>query len=115
MKTFCYESNGKWYRECYFDVSRYENGERYLGICGYVDGEPKMSHILDATIEATQNLKENQVVINNEENTNLISFLLDEGIVTGISNRVEVNGTNYPVVNLDLGKLEEYSEKSLAA
>lgn len=111
MKTFCYESNGNRYRECYFDMSEYKNGERCLAIYGYADENNNISYISDATIEVSKNLKENQVAIDNETNTNLISFLLDEGIVTGISKREEVNGVQYPVVDLDLKKLNEYSYK----
>lgn len=109
MKTFNYESNGKWYRECYFEIGEYENGERYLALSGYAKNENQVSHISDVTIEVPEKLKKNQVAIDNETNTNLISFLLDLGIVKGISKRVTSNSKSFPIVDLDLEKLYEYS------
>ncbi len=109
MKTFCYESNGEWYRECYFDIGEYENGERYLALNGYAKNENQVSHISDVTIEVSEKLKKNQVAIDNATNTNLISFLLDLGIVKGISKRVISNSKSFPIVELDLEKLYEYS------
>lgn len=109
MKTFCYESNGEWYRECYFDIGQYENGDRYLALNGYAKNENQVSHISDVTIEVPEKLKKNQVAIDNETNTNLISFLLDLGIVKGISKRVTSNSKSFPIVDLDLEKLYEYS------
>ena len=56
-----------------------------------------------------EKLKENQVVIDTYANSNLISFLLDLGIVTGITKKVIVKFLQLPVVDLDLEKLYEYS------
>ena len=54
-------------------------------------------------------MEENQVVIDNYANSNLISFLLDLGIVKNIPKKVKVKFLRLPVVELDLEKLYEYS------
>ena len=50
----------------------------------------------------------NQVVIDNDANTNIISFLLELGIVKRIVKRIAVKFLLLPVVELDLEKLKEY-------
>lgn len=109
MKTFNYESRNVWYRNCYFDIGKYKNGKMKLDIYGYVENDKNISHISNATVEVIGNLNENQVVIDNENNTNLISFLLDLGIIKGIYKRISTGANKLPVVDLDLEKLYEYS------
>lgn len=108
MKTFNYESNGLKYRGCFFDMSEYETGKPCLVIYGYIEDDTKISHISNITINVEESLKSNQVVIDNYANSNLISFLLDLGIVKSIVSRIAVNLVVYPVVELDLEKLREY-------
>lgn len=111
MKTFNYESNCVRYKGCYFDVGEYKNGNVSLSIYGYVEDDENISHISNATVNVEEVLKENQVVIDTYNNTNLISFLLDLGIVTGIIRRTTVKSLNLPVAQLNLEKLYEYSYK----
>jgi len=109
LKTFNYESNCVRYRDCFFDIGEYEKGKMSLGIYGYVEDNKDISFISNVTVNVEENLKENQVVIDNYANTNLISFLLDLGIVKGIPRKVAVKFLILPVVDLDLEKLYEYS------
>lgn len=109
MKTFNYESNCVKYNNCFFDVGEYENGRISLTIYGYVQNDKNLSHISNATVNVEEKLEENQVVIDNYANTNLISFLLDLGIVKSIPKRVNVKFLKLPVVELDMKKLYEYS------
>lgn len=108
MKTFNYESNGLRYRKCFFDMSEYEAGKVCLAIYGYVENDTEVSHISNITINVEENLTSNQVVIDNYANSNLISFLLDLGIVKKIVSRIAVKLIAYPVVELDLERLKEY-------
>lgn len=109
MKTFNYESNCVKYKDCFFDVGEYEKGKLSLAIYGYVEDDKDISHISNATVDVKEKLEENQVVIDTYNNTNLISFLLDLGIVKNICKRVVVKSLMLPVVKLDLEKLYEYS------
>ena len=109
MKTFNYESNCVKYNNCFFDVGKYEKGKLSLAIYGYVENDKDISYISNVTVNVEEKLKENQVVIDSYANSNLISFLLDLGIVTGITKKVIVKFLQLPVVDLDLEKLYEYS------
>lgn len=109
MKTFNYESNCVKYRDCFFDVGEYEKGKMSLSIYGYVENDNNISHISNATVNVEEKLKENEVVIDNYANTNLISFLLDLGIVKSVPKKIVVKFLTLPVVELDLEKLYEYS------
>ena len=107
MKTFNYESNCVKYKDCFFDVGEYKNGKLSLDIYGYVEDDSEISHISNATVNVEEKLEQNQVVIDNYTNSNLISFLMDLGIVKGIPKKV--NSISLPVVELDLDKMYEYS------
>lgn len=109
MKTFNYESNCVKYKNCFFDVGEYEKDKLSLSIYGYVENEKNLSHISNVTVNVEEKLEENQVVIDNYANSNLISFLLDLGIVKNIPKKVTVKFLRLPVVELDLEKLYEYS------
>lgn len=109
MKTFNYESNCVRYRNCFFDVGEYEKDKISLAIYGYVENDKDISHISNVTVNVEEKLEKNQVVIDNYANTNLISFLLDLGIVKSVPKRVTVKFLRLPVVELDLEKLYEYS------
>ncbi len=109
MKTFNYESNCVRYRDCFFDIGEYGKGKLSLSIYGYVENDKNISHISNVTVNVEEKLEENQVVIDNYANTNLISFLLDLGIVKSIPKKVTVKFLRLPVVELDLEKLYEYS------
>lgn len=109
MKTFNYESNCVKYNNCFFDVGEYEKGKLSLAIYGNVGNNKDTSHISNVTVNVEEKLEENQVVIDTYANSNLISFLLDLGIVTGIPKKVTTKFLRLPVVDLDLDKLYEYS------
>lgn len=109
MKTFNYESNCVKYRDCFFDIGEYEKGKMSLSIYGHIENDENISHISNVTVNVEEKLEKNQVVIDNYANTNLISFLLDLGIVIGIPKKVAVKFLTLPVVELDLEKLYEYS------
>ena len=109
MKTFNYESCCVRYNNCFFDVREDEKGRLSLAIYGNIEDDKEISHISNATITVDEKLEKNQVVINTYSNTNLISFLLDLGIVKRITKKVIVRLRSLPVVELDLDKLYEYS------
>ena len=108
MKTFNYESNCVRYKDCFFDIGEYEKGKISLAIYGYVGNDKEVSHISNATVNVEEKLEENQVVLDTYSNTNLISFLLELGIVTRIVRKTVVKLIRLPVVELDLEKLKEY-------
>ena len=109
MKTFNYESNCVKYRNCFFEIGKYEKGKTSLAIYGYVENDEKVSYISNVTVNVHDvKMQENQVVIDNYANTNLISFLMELGIVTKILERVSVKFIQLPLVELDLEKLKEY-------
>lgn len=109
MKTFNYESRGVKYNNCFFDIGKYKDGQMSLAIYGNVENDKDVSHISNPTVNVKNVLSENQVVIDNNANTNLIGFLLELGIIQGISKRIAVNSTTLPVVELNLDTLYEYS------
>ena len=109
MKTFNYESRGVKYNNCFFDIGRHKDGKISLAIYGNVGNDKDVSHISNPTVDVKSVLSENQVVIDNIANTNLISFLLDLGIIQGISKKIKVDSKTLPVVNLNLDTLYEYS------
>jgi len=109
LKTFNYESNCVRYKDCYFDVGEYKNGNLDLSIYGYVENDQNISHISNATVNVEEKLKENQVVFDTYNNTNLISFLLEIGIVKSIVKRIEVKNLNLPLAELDIEKLYQYT------
>lgn len=109
MKTFNYESNGLKFRDCYFDIGEYEKGKISLAIYGYIENDINISHISNVTINVEGKLKSNEIVIDNYANSNLISFLLDLGIVTKIVSRIAVKLIVYPIAELDLEILKQYS------
>ena len=109
MKTFNYDSNFVKYTNCLFDLGEYEKGKLSLAIYGHVEDDKNLSHISNVTVNVEEKLEENQVVIDNYANSNLISFLLDLGIVKNIPKKVTVKFLRLPVVELDLEKLYEYS------
>ena len=109
MKTFNYESNCVKYKDCFFDIGEYEKGKISLSIYGHVEDDKNISHISNVTVNVEEKLEKNQVVIDNYANTNLISFLLDLGIVRSVPKKVLVKFLTLPVVELDLEKLYEYS------
>ena len=108
LKTFNYESNCLKYRDCFFDMGEYEKGKISLSIYGYIENDKDISHISNVTVNVEEKLPENQIVIDNYANSNLISFLLDLGIVKKIVKRVVVKFMQLPVVEIDLEKLKEY-------
>ena len=108
MKTFNYESNCVKYKECFFDMNEYEKGKISLAIYVYVENDSDISYISNLTVNVTEPLPNNQVVIDNYANTNIISFLLELGIVKKIVKRIAVKFLLLPVVELDLEKLKEY-------
>lgn len=108
LKTFNYESNCVKYKDCFFDMNEYEKGKLSLSIYGYIENDKDISHISNLTVNVEEELPENQVVIDNYANTNIISFLLELGIVKGIVKRVPVKLILLPVVELDLEVLKEY-------
>ena len=109
MKTFNYESNCVKYKNCFFDLGEYEKVNLSLAIYCHVEDDKNLSHISNVTVNVEEKLEENQVVIDNYANSNLISFLLDLGIVKNIPKKVTVKFLRLPVVELDLEKLYEYS------
>lgn len=109
MKTFNYESNCVRYRDCFFDVGEYEKGKLSLAIYGYVENDKHRSYISNVTVNVEEKLEKNQVVIDTYGNSNLISFLLDLGIVKSVPKKVMVKFLMLPVVELDLDRLYEYS------
>jgi len=109
LKTFNYESKNVRYNKCFFDANEDNNKNIILAIYGYVEDDKEISHISNATITVKEKLPKNQVVIDTTNNTNLISFLMELGIVKGISKRIMVNNISFPVVNLDLENLKDYS------
>ena len=109
MKTFNYESNCVKYKKCFLDLGEGAKGKLSLAIYGYVENDTNLSHISNVTVNVEEKLEENQVVIDNYANSNLISFLLDLGIVKNIPKKVTVKFLRLPVVELDLEKLYEYS------
>ena len=113
IKTFNYESNCVRYRDCYFDISEYVNKNMSLDLYGYVEDDENISHISDVTTNVPEKLAENQIIIDNYNNTNIISFLLDLGIVKAIPKRVAVKKADkvvaMPVAEIDLERLKEYS------
>jgi len=108
LKTFNYESNCVKYRNCFFDMGKDSKGQISLAIYGYVENDESISHISNVTVNVREKLKNNQIVIDNYENSNLISFLMDLGIAKGITKRVKVNGRLLPVVEIDAEILEQY-------
>lgn len=94
MKTFNYESNCVKYRDCFFDLGEYEKGKLSLAIYGHVEDDKNLSHISNVTVNVEEKLEENQVVIDNYANSNLISFLLDLGIVKNIPKKEFFKITN---------------------
>lgn len=111
MKTFNYESKNVRYNECFFDTKIDKKGNYLLSIYGYVEDDKQVSHISNATITVKEKLPRNQVVIDTNNNTNLISFLLELGIIKGIAKRIVVNNMSFPVVKIDENVLNEYSYK----
>ena len=109
MKTFNYESNCVKYNDCYFDVSEYSSGKMCLDIYGKVENDIETSHISKATVDVKEKLPENQIVIDNYNNSNLITFLMDLGIVKRFVKRVAKSGMTLPVVEVDLELLKDYS------
>ncbi|MBP3254939.1 MAG: hypothetical protein J6M60_00395 [Clostridia bacterium] len=109
MKTFNYESKCVKYNDCFFDRGEYDNGNLELSIYGRIENDINTSHISNPTINVKEKLKGTEIVIDTEVNTNLISFLMDLGIAKGIKRRIVSNGMQFPVVELDLSKLDEYS------
>ena len=108
MKTFNYESNCVRYRDCFFDMGEYSKGRISLAIYGYIENDNNISHISNATVNVEEELPEEQIVIDNYSNTNLISFLMDLGIVKRIVKRVVVKFLLLPVVEVDLELLKQY-------
>ena len=108
MKTFDYESKCVRYRDCFFDKSLYSSGKTSLAIYGKVEDSEENSHISNATVDVKEKLPRDQIVINNYENTNLISFLMDLGIAKRVIKRVAVNGMALPVVEVNLDLLDDY-------
>lgn len=109
MKTFNYESNCVKYRDCFFDMGEYRKDRISLSIYGYVGDDKDISHISNVTVDVEDDLLENQIVVDNYGNSNLISFLMDLGIVKSIVGRIGVKLIALPVVEIDLEKLKEYS------
>lgn len=108
LKTFNYESNCVKYRDCFFDMGEYEKGKISLSIYGYIENDKEVSHISNVTVNVEENLLENQIVIDNYANSNLISFLMDLGIVKGIVGRIGIKLIALPIVELDLNILKQY-------
>lgn len=108
MKTFNYESNCLKYRNCFFDIGEYEKGKISLAIYGYIEDDKDISHISNVTVNVEEKLEENQIVIDDYANTNLITFLLELGIVKKIVKRIPIQFMQLPVVEIDLEKLKEY-------
>ena len=108
MKTFNYESNCVRYKDCFFDMNEYEKGKLSLSIYGYIEQDKDISHISNLTVNVEDWLPKNQVVIDNYANSNIISFLLELGIIKRIVKRVPVKLILLPVVELDLEVLKEY-------
>lgn len=109
LKTFNYESNCVKYKDCYFDMNEYPNGNICLETYGKVEDEKETSHISSATVNVKEKLPENQIVIDNYNNSNLITFLMDIGIVKSVVKRVATGGRVFPVVEVDLELLRDYS------
>lgn len=109
MKTFNYESNCVKYKNCFFNVGQYEKGKLELSIYGYVEDDKNISQVSNVTVNVEDELPEDQIVIDNYSNSNLISFLMDLGIIKRIVKRIPVKLIILPVVEIDLEKLEEYS------
>ena len=107
-KTFCYESNCLRYRNCFFDMGEYEDGKMSLDIYGYVEKDKDISFISNMTVDVDEQLPRNQVVVDSYANTNLISFLLELGVIKRVVRRVIANAMRLPVVEVDLEKLKEY-------
>ena len=109
LKTFNFESNCIRYKDCYFDIGEYEKGKLELAIYGYIENDKNISHISNITVNVEEKLPENQIVIDNYSNSNLISFLMELGIVKRIIKRIAVKFIMLPVVEINLDVLKEYS------
>ncbi len=109
MKTFNYESNCVRYKNCFFDVVEQEKDKLSLSIYGYVENDKNVSHIANATVSVSEKLKKDEVVIDTYANSNLISFLLELGVIKCIVRRITVNNLRLPIVKLDINRLYEYS------
>ena len=62
MKTFNYESNCVKYKNCFFDVGKYENGKISLAIYGNIERSKETSHISNVTVNVEEKLEKNQAV-----------------------------------------------------
>ena len=108
LKTFNYESNCLKYKDCFFDMGEYEKGKISLAVYGYIEDDKNISHISNVTVNVEEKLEENQIVIDDYANTNLITFLLELGIVKRIVKRTAVKFMQLPVVEVDMDILKEY-------
>lgn len=108
MKTFNYESNCLRYKDCFFDIGEYEKGKISLAVYGYIESDQDISHISNVTVNVEEKLSENQIVIDDYANSNLITFLIELGIVKKIVKRIPVKFLQLPVVEIDLDILKEY-------
>lgn len=108
MKTFNYESNCVKYKNCFFDKGEYRKGKMSLCIYGYIEDDTNLSQISNVTVDVEEDLPENQVVIDSYSNTNLISVLLELGIMKKIVKRIAVKLILLPVIELDLKILKKY-------
>lgn len=111
MKTFNYESRGVKYKNCFFDLGKYIDGKMSLAIYGNIENDKNVSHISNPTVNVKEKLADNEVVIDTSLNTNLISFLLEIGIVKSIPRRIITDSKIMPIVELDLDTLYQYSYK----
>ena len=109
MRTFNYESHCVKYRDCFFDIGKYEKNKISLAIYGYIGNDKNISYISNVTVNVDDvKMKENQIVIDDYANTNLITFLMELGIVKRFFDRVVVTSLRLALVEVDLDKLKEY-------
>ena len=56
MKTFNYESNYVKYKNCFFDVGKYEKGKLSLAIYDYVENDKEISYISNVTVNVEEEM-----------------------------------------------------------
>lgn len=105
--TFTYPTPYYTFKECFFTMARYRNGNLYLGIESEKEGP-----IADCTVNPCKDIPRTQLAIKNySENAGMANFLAKQGIIeTEPSDFVYRGFVAIPIYNLTEKGLELFKD-----
>ena len=109
-KKFELEIFGTVYKECFFYLSKYLNGDLQISVFGIKDKTNITEHFLDITVEQNSiELAKNHIVLDNYFKQELVEKLKQLGVLKKYIGTFIIQSIRYPIYELDMENVKQYT------